>query len=117
MVAVQVRVHQVADAAVRERPDGGDDLLGERRELAVDHQHAVRTRQHADRASLPFYRIDVARNPGRLHLDLAEILLRGNRREAAGERHQQGEHSTSRFLDHRNAPVVTRVYGKGEGAV
>ena len=59
VVAVHVRVDEIPDAAVGDLLDRRDDLVGERRELRVDHEHAVGPGEHADRAALSFERVEV----------------------------------------------------------
>ena len=82
-------------AALRAR--AGDRIVGEPgidhgdapRELRIDHQHAVRTGQHADRAALAVERVEVAGDLVRLDLDLAHIrLLRVRRCQQTEDRGQ-----------------------------
>src|SRR5205814_7554244 len=58
VVAVQVRVRDEADRGRADLPDRGDDLVGERRVLRVDHEDAVRPGEHAN---APAGRVLVAR--------------------------------------------------------
>jgi hypothetical protein len=80
VIRVDVRVYHETDWTIGDLSDRRDDLLGERRELRVDHQDAVWTGQHADRAALTVERVEVAGDLRRLDLDLAEVRLRRRRR-------------------------------------
>ena len=73
---MHVGIDEESDPAVRDPLDCGDDPLGERGELAVHHQHAVRSGQYANRAALAVERVEGAGDLVRLDLDLAEVLLR-----------------------------------------
>ena len=53
VIAVIVRVDQILDRQRRDRLDGGLDLVGERRELAVHHDDAVGADRDRDVAALP----------------------------------------------------------------
>ena len=89
MIAVHVGVHEQADAAVGNLLDRRDDLVAERRELRVDHQHAVGSRQHANRAALPLQRIEVPGDLRRLDLHLAEVRLLRVSVQRQRERHRE----------------------------
>ena len=75
VVAVDVRVDEHADRLVGQRLDRGQQLLRQRRELIVDHQHAVIADQEPDVAALPFEVMDVAGHLVRFDLHRGEIRL------------------------------------------
>src|SRR4029450_12766444 len=108
VVAVHVRVDEELDGLGADRLDGRDDLLAERRELTVHHQHAVRPGQHADVAALSFELIDVAAELGRLDFDFAEVLLLS----VAGRRTHNSEAEDEQWVSevlHRLAPSGTEI--------
>jgi hypothetical protein len=79
VVAMQVGVDDELDRLRRQLLDGGGDLVAERRELRVHHEHAVGADQHADRPALPLQRVELVGDLVRLDFHLAEVLpaLRG----------------------------------------
>ena len=73
MVAMHVRVDEELDGGVRDLLDRRHDLVGQRRELAVHHQHAIRTGEDPDRAALPVEDIEIGRELNGLDLNLAVV--------------------------------------------
>ena len=59
VIAVDVSVDEEPDAAVGDLLDRRDDLVGERRELAVDEEDAVGSDERANRAALALERVEV----------------------------------------------------------
>ena len=53
VVAMPMGVDDEADRLVAQLPDGGENLLAERRELIVDQIHAIRPGRHPDVAAGP----------------------------------------------------------------
>ena len=73
VIAVHVRVDEEADAAVGDLLDSCHDLVGERSELRIDHEHAIGSGKHANPSARSFQRVQVAGDFCRLDLRLAEI--------------------------------------------
>src|SRR5262245_11715171 len=78
MIAMDVRVDEEPDAAVRYLFDRRDDLVRERGELTVNEEDSVGPDECANRSSLTLERVEVIGELGGLDLDLAEIGLRGS---------------------------------------
>ena len=77
VIAVDMRVDQEANAAIRYGLDGCDDLLGQRRELGVHHQHAVGAREDADGSAIAVERVEVVRDLVDLDLHLTHVRRLG----------------------------------------
>ena len=69
VVAVEMRVDEIFDRFVRDRFDGGLDLVVQRRVLAVHHDDAVFPYRHGDISALAFEHVDVVAEVGGLDLD------------------------------------------------
>jgi hypothetical protein len=80
VIAMEVRVHQVFDRQRGDRLDRRLDLVGQRRELAVDHDDAVGADRDRDVPPLPGQHVGVVAEIGRLDLDLVPVDERRRRR-------------------------------------
>lgn len=76
VISVEMCVDQEPDRLVADCRDRGRDTVGEWRELIVDHEHAVLTREHTDIAAL-----------ANQHVDLSGDMLRGYFNICQIERH------------------------------
>ena len=94
-------------------------IFGERRELRIDHEHAVWARQHPNGTAGSHEGIKVARELGGFDLDLAEVLRgrRGRRLagrslggESDGRKGQSCHHGDVRTAD--SLMVVLRATGQ-----
>jgi hypothetical protein len=79
MIAMVVGVDQVFDRRRRKRLDGGLDLVGERRELAVDHDDGVGADRDRDVAALPHQHVGLVAKVDGLDLDLVPVDQRRRR--------------------------------------
>src|SRR5690606_35240648 len=100
VIAVMMRVDDVADRLVGELPDRGEDLVGERSELRVDDQHAVVADLHGNVAAGPDEHVDIVAHLKRPDLDGVEVLLRADRlrgrEQDAGQRGER-KHFACKF--------------------
>ena len=87
VVAVHVRIHDELDRLRREAFDRGDDLVAQRRELGVHHEHAIGPEQDANGPSLAVKRVELVGDPVGFDFDLAEIG-RALRVRKHGTKHQ-----------------------------
>src|SRR5438477_6845608 len=76
MVAMHMRIDHETNGPVGDFLDSSHNLVRQRSELRVYHEHPVRARQHADSAALSIERIEIVGDLGGLDLDLTEVLLR-----------------------------------------
>ena len=75
VVAVPVGVDEELQLAVMDLCGRGADLVGQRRELIVDHQDAVVADEQADVAAGTFEHVDIARDVSTLDLDFGKVAL------------------------------------------
>jgi hypothetical protein len=89
VVAMDVSVDQKSNGLIRDLLDCRHNLVCQRSELAIHHEHAVRARQNAYRASLPVQDIEIRREFHGFNLDLAEIggLAEGVTNQAQRRQH------------------------------
>jgi hypothetical protein len=83
VVAVHVRVDDVADRTFRNGADRGDDFVGKRGIHRVDEKDAVAARLHRDVAAGTNQHVNVALHGKNVNFDLGEILILLGRRERA----------------------------------
>lgn len=76
VIGVEVCVDHEPDRTGIDLLDRRDDLLGERAELGVDHEHAVGAGEDTDHPTLPFQRVVVPGDLGGLDLHVAVVRLR-----------------------------------------
>ena len=101
VVAVDVGVDEIADRAAADLAHGRQDLVVELRVLRIDHENAVRPREHADAAAggILVRRVKPARagqhvdvRPELFGNDLDLVEVHGLRRRARGKRrHRQSD--------------------------
>ena len=75
MVAMEMRVDEIADRLLRNGCDRRLDLVMQRRELAVDHDDAVVAHRGGDVAAHSFDHVGPVPEVGGLHLDLGIVGL------------------------------------------
>jgi hypothetical protein len=93
VIAVVMRVDQIAHRLLGDGRDRCLDLVVQRRELSVHHDHAVGGHRNGDVAALAFQHVSLVAEIGGLDLDLGEILFGhggcgccGSRRGGSGRR-------------------------------
>ena len=74
VVPMPMRVEHEADGLGRNRPDGRKNLVGQRRELVVDHENAVLADEHPDVPALAEQHVHARGDLLRLDLDRVEVL-------------------------------------------
>src|SRR5207247_10946640 len=76
VVAVHMRVDHEFNWRLGDLPDGGHNLVVQRGELGVHHEHAIGADQQANCAALTIERVEVVADLVGLDLNVPEILLR-----------------------------------------
>jgi pimeloyl-ACP methyl ester carboxylesterase len=104
---VFVHVH-LATGLVGDLLDGRANLFAQRSELAVHHEHAVRTREDADGSALAVERIEIASQLRGLDLDLAEVgLLRIDEGRHESHCRQRRKHKVNRLFHDYCASIMS----------
>jgi hypothetical protein len=93
VVEVPVGVDEEAHRLVRDLLDGREDLGRERRELIVDHHHAVVPGGDRDVPAFAFEHVKVLGDLGSLDLDRVEVLGGGGGSEGRGYRERSEFHA------------------------
>src|SRR5262249_6710729 len=91
VVAVTVCVEYELELAIAELLECGADLVGQRSELVVYDQDAVRSDGNADVAAGAFEHVNVAARLSSLDLNLGEIVLLGVDRSRCCRGYSQGQ--------------------------
>ena len=91
VIRMAVRVDDVAQRPLRQRADGGQDLVRQRRVLRVHEQHALGADLHGHVAAGADEHVDVALRLLQLIFDVVEILLLRATTGAAAERGERDD--------------------------
>src|SRR5262249_6262067 len=101
VVAVPVRIDDEFEFALAQLFQGGFDLVGQRRELIINDQDAVRADRYSDVSAGTFQHIDVAGDHRGLYLDFGKILPLS---EGKAGKQAQGKQNRDGFDSHRLSP-------------
>ena len=114
VIAVPVCIENESRLVAAEFAQGVANLVGQRRELIVNDQDAIRTDGNADVSAAAFKHVHVARDMRRLDLDLGKILLcmsgyDQNKAHGDGNTNERTQHRQLLFLCGDPAQTVARI--------